>query len=109
MAWINLKCFVLQNSVDKNTIMQVAKIVNDGEINFKTAQFPVTEERRVSQCFISLQFYELILLYDLCTCLHGAVNSISEWYNNFTDLKFQSILKTLWSDMFLFLSPNSQL
>ena len=30
--------------------MQVAKIVNDGKINFKTAQFPVTEVKRVSQC-----------------------------------------------------------
>lgn len=49
---------MLQNSQDKNPIMKVAKIVQDGEINFKTAQFPVNEESRVSQCFISLQFYE---------------------------------------------------
>ena len=58
MAWINPKCFVLQKPQDKNPIMKVAKIVEDGEINFKTAQFPANEESRVSECFISLQFYE---------------------------------------------------
>jgi len=41
--------------------MKVAKIVKDGKINFKTAQFPVNEESRVSQCFISLQFYEFAI------------------------------------------------
>ncbi|XP_067032513.1 VPS10 domain-containing receptor SorCS3-like [Acropora muricata] len=87
--------FITQtNSVDKNPIMKVAKIVQDGEIHFKTAQFPVNEEKR--------DFFVFLVEDDFVFVVINHLRNLSNLYISDTEgVKYQlSLSRVLYHNPF---------
>ncbi|KAK2562380.1 Sortilin-related receptor [Acropora cervicornis] len=87
--------FITQTiSQDKNPIMKVAKIVKDGKINFKTAQFPVNEESR--------DFFVFLVENDFVFVVINHLRNLSNLYISDTEgVKYQlSLARVLYHNPF---------